>query len=476
MTIMKNLMALASLSLMMVLLFSACDKNEGREDKPLSSFSIAMNDIDRSIEVGVTPSDTTAMYIMGLISESELQEIGGEEGLSDYAAEILASGEGIVSQGVSSRIYEDLFYLTTYYAYVVEIRLQDDVYSLVGTPVVQSKLLKKSYISFEPAELTIAPFAISDNGYYVVGNFQDGSYLYDLRRDSLLVVPSVAFNDVTDDGVVFGQDLVSMEGLIYRNGEVEYVKGPDNAAEVCFFAANNDGSQAVGYYMNTSFQFMPFVYTNGVFETLEMPVTADGKPAAMGVAKGIGANGVIAGYGLIDMDYAETSLAWNLPGGTNLAIGNDLMSIEGDFWNYIYGDMFTYISHGGKYIASNYSDFTAGIWEEVINSYVYDVDSGELNSITDPQIENYRLGGVMDNGEITLSNTPYGLSEIPFIYSPDEAVLYNLNDYLQTRFNYVHESQIEGSLIAVSADCRIFVVASYGEGSGSGYVTNIFVM
>lgn len=462
----------------MMLAFASCEQGKNvPQEKPLAEFSITMNDVERTIEVGINPSDSTVFYVFDLLTEEEYLAVGAnEEGIKQLVSDEIASGEAMIVSGVRTQEFSDLLYMSTYYAYAVQIDNTDGNVTVNGTPVVVSKSLKKSFTTFEPEGITIAPFAISDNGYYLVGNFQDGSYLYDLRRDELTIVPAVAFNDVTNDGVIYGQDLTSYEGIIYRNGEIEYVQGIEGAAETCLFSVDPEGTVAVGYCMDAAYSIVPIKYENGVVSTLSFPVSADGAPIAHGAAKTIGANGVIAGYGLMNSDYSEVSVAWNLPDGSDRVLGKDIMSIssETDFWNYIYGDMFTYVSPNGKYIASNLSDFTAGVWEGVDYAYLYDVEADEFTTIDDSAIANYPVDGVMSNGDVFFKNVPYGLGDHPYVYSNSDSTVYTLKEYMRVKYGYETENPVEGSLITVSDDCKIFVTCTYGE--VSGYVTNIFVM
>lgn len=466
------------ISLLMMLAFASCDNGQkGPQEKPLAEFSITMNDVERTIEVGVNPSDSSVYYVFDLLTEEEYLAVGAnEEGIKQLVSDEIASGEAMIASGVTSYEYTDLLYMSTYYAYAVQIDNNDGVVTVNGTPVVMNKSLKKSFTTFEPQEMAIAPFAISDNGYYLVGNFQDGSYLYDLRRDELTIVPAIALNDITNDGIAFGQDLTSYEGVIYRNGEIEYVQGIEGAAETCFFSVNPEGTLAVGYCMDAAYSIVPIKYENGVVSALAYPVSADGAPVAHAAAKTIGANGVIAGYGLMDSDYSEVSVAWNLPDGSDRVLGKDLMDVnsETEFWNYIYGDMFTYVSPNGKYIASNLSDFTEGFMGAVEYAYLYDVEADEFITIDDPAIHNYPVDGVMSNGDVFFKNVPYGLGDHPYVYSKSDATVYTLKEYMRVKFGYETENPVEGSLITVSDDCKIFVTCTYGD--NTGYVTNIFVM
>jgi hypothetical protein len=185
---------------------------------------------------------------------------------------------------------------------------------------------------------------------------------------------------------------------------------------------------------------------------------------------------VIAGYGLMDSDYSEVSVAWNLPDGSDRVLGKDLMDVnsETEFWNYIYGDMFTYVSPNGKYIASNLSDFTEGFMGAVEYAYLYDVEADEFITIDDPAIHNYPVDGVMSNGDVFFKNVPYGLGDHPYVYSKSDATVYTLKEYMKVKYGYETENPVEGSLITVSDDCKIFVTCTYGD--NTGYVTNIFVM
>ena len=52
------------ISLLMMLAFASCDNGQkGPQEKPLAEFSITMNDVERTIEVGVNPSDSSMFSI-----------------------------------------------------------------------------------------------------------------------------------------------------------------------------------------------------------------------------------------------------------------------------------------------------------------------------------------------------------------------------------------------------------------------------
>ena len=212
----------------------------------------------------------------------------------------------------------------------------------------------RPYVEFAPEGTIIAPYAVSDNGRWVVGNYQGetmASYIYDVRRDSLTIVDGVMLYDITDAGVAYGKDFVSP--VYYEDGQIKTVAAPAGSMESGFYGVSPDGSVAVGYCMTEHTIMPPSVYENGTIANITGTDINGQTPDGI-VAKGIGANGNIAGY-LLDSEHGqEFGCMWS---GTSHEFDLFAEEYTGE-WNeelYAYrkryGDLEIVISPSGRYLA-----------------------------------------------------------------------------------------------------------------------------
>lgn len=75
---------------------------------------------------------------------------------------------------MSDELYSDLFWHTRYYAFAAQIN-DGTVY---GTPAVESVRTYRPYVELAPEGAMIAPYAVSDNGMWVVGNYTSDTAFY----------------------------------------------------------------------------------------------------------------------------------------------------------------------------------------------------------------------------------------------------------------------------------------------------------
>ena len=285
-----------------VAVLSSC--NEKGKGIVETSFEINMAQQDNCITVTIVPSENDAVYITGLVMEDDWTAFGGSDGLLQYINDQIAQGAEL-SSGTQSRMFEDLFWQTKYYTYAAQVNEG----AVIGTPVWEESMTYRPYVTFAPENVIIGPSAVSDNGRYIVGCSDAESFIYDVRLDSLTVVPNLIFYDVTDSGVVYGTS--GPYPLIWENGNPTDVTGiPDGSNDNCFFSVTPDGKTAVGYSMLGSSDMRPVIYENGVLSILPYDLDPEGKDATMAVASDIGSNGWITGY-ILDNTYMEVGCAWN---------------------------------------------------------------------------------------------------------------------------------------------------------------------
>ena len=192
-----------------VAVLSSC--NEKGKGIVETSFEINMAQQDNCITVTIVPSENDAVYITGLVMEDDWTAFGGSDGLLQYINDQIAQGAEL-SSGTQSRMFEDLFWQTKYYTYAAQVNEG----AVIGTPVWEESMTYRPYVTFAPENVIIGPSAVSDNGRYIVGCSDAESFIYDVRLDSLTVVPNLIFYDVTDSGVVYGTS--GPYPLIWENG------------------------------------------------------------------------------------------------------------------------------------------------------------------------------------------------------------------------------------------------------------------
>lgn len=449
----------------------SCERNGSVSQ---TAFEMQVTDNGNQILVTVAPSDENASYLSGIIMEDDWKNMGGTEGLTAYIDSLVGAGAAL-SAGTTNNRYEDLFWQTKYYAFAAQV--SDG--SVYGTPELKEVFIYRPYVEFAPEGLTIAPMAVSDNGLWVVGNYNgDGptSYIYDVRRDSLAIVSGVLFYDVTDNGVAYGRDM--MVPVIWNNGEITQVSVEGNMMESGFYGVTPDGVTAVGYAMDNAWKNKALLYENGAVSYLPATDLSDKEPAGA-VAKGIGSNGNISGY-IQDFDtYLEVGCAW-----TGASHEYDFYAKEFMEWNQEclegngayenkYGDVEVRISPNGRYYAGRVtvSDET---WDQPEFAYVFDSQDGKMYQVSDEAYSGWRPDAVSSTGLVFLSDVDMGISSQPYVYDYASNTVRTFADYAKSEYGYMPDGfTIQGSVVSVSEDAHT-VVADYA--SNNAFYTAIYFM
>lgn len=454
---------------LLVSVLTGCEKTP--ELPPVADLTISYAVVENSIEFTVSSSEPDQVYTVGLLTGEELEGIGGKDGLASYVSNLIATASPLeLFSGDAVVKYEDLQWFGTYYAFAAQINEN----ALYGEPVLSDAVtLVKSYIEFS-TESPICPASISDNGRYVVGNFVEDSYVYDLFTDELVIVEGATLYDITDDGVAYGNGSSNMP-VKYENGEIVDIQAPAVAQEACIMSITPDGSKGVGYMANEMYMFVPIVYQNGTISEMALGVGPEGTQAIGGAGKGIASNGVAAGY-LITSDYLEVSAVWDAAGNCE-AIGNDYAHFDEEyyFWDIVYGNMFTYISPNGKYVSAIRTVPGDTPWNQSYLPFLYDVETGEMNSVTEEECNGYnvmRVDAVSSDGLVFLSDTDMGFSSIPYVYSAGNGVE-PLQDYVERTYGVTLEADMNGTVIATSYDGKKMVLGNINMTDGT-YKTMIY--
>ena len=427
------------------------------------------NNETNTIRVSVIPSDENASYCVGLIMEDEYP---GEDGLVSYIEKYVSEGAELW-KGTYNEVYEDLFWNTDYYAFAAQI----DGGVVVGVPHVEKVKTYRPYVEFAPEGVLIAPYAVSDNGQWIVGNYDDGvspnSYIYDVRCDSLTVVQGVVFYDVTDDGTAYGEDMFCP--IFWKDGKTTQIPAPEGSSESGFFGVTPDGSVAVGYSMDESFRSKAIIYENGVLSDLTGTDIYDETPYGI-TAKGIGSNGNIAGYLVNNSDWLEIGCSWTGASHEFDLFPKEFMTEfneEMNAWTKRYGDLEMHISPNGKFLSA---------WVYVTESYesmpqyayVYDIESEKMYELSDNTYDYWRPCVVTSDGLLFLADAPTGISSQPYVYDFNTGKVETFKDYASATWGYSSEEAVfEGTVLAVSDDASV-IVGNYTD--ESNFYTTIYFM
>ena len=434
-----------------------------------ASFEINVSSEENTIAMTVVPSEAEAVYVAGIIMEDDYV---GEDGLTAWIESAVAEGADLRSGNWSER-YSDLFWHTKYYAYAAQIN--DG--KVVGTPAVQEQLIYRPYVDFAPEEVLIAPYAVSDNGLWVVGNYDDGtapnSYIYDVRRDSLTIVAGTVLYDVTDDGVAYGRD--NFVPVIVKDGQINTLSAPEGAMQAGFYGVTPDGNTAVGYTMDDMLNNKAIIYENGTMGSLTGTDLGGNTPVGI-AAKGIGSNGNIAGY-LTDFDYyVELGCLWlGASHEFDLFPKEYMTEFNEDMWAWTkrYGDLEMHISPNGKFVSAWV--YVTESWESQPQyAYVYDIEGDKMYEVSDNAYDSWRPCTVTSDGLLFLADTPSGISSQPYVYDFNTGKVETFKDCASATWGYSSEEAVfEGSVLAVSDDASV-IVGNYTD--ESHFYTTIYFM
>lgn len=466
--IMKKFYLMAVCLLTATVFFASCNKNNPTITEAAFEMQLGNNETN-TIRVSVIPSDENASYCVGLIMEDEYP---GEDGLVSYIEKYVSEGAELW-KGTYNEVYEDLFWNTDYYAFAAQI----DGGVVVGVPHVEKVKTYRPYVEFAPEGMLIAPYAVSDNGQWIVGNYDDGvspnSYIYDVRRDSLTVVQGVVFYDVTDDGTAYGEDMFCP--IFWKDGKTTQIPAPEGSSESGFFGVTPDGSVAVGYSMDESFRSKAIIYENGVLSELTGTDIYDETPYGI-TAKGIGSNGNIAGYLVNNSDWLEIGCSWTGASHEFDLFPKEFMTEfneEMNAWTKRYGDLEMHISPNGKFLSA---------WVYVTESYesmpqyayVYDIESEKMYELSDNTYDYWRPCVVTSDGLLFLADAPTGISSQPYVYDFNTGKVETFKDYASATWGYSSEEAVfEGTVLAVSDDASV-IVGNYTD--ESNFYTTIYFM
>lgn len=460
---------IAAVMLSAAVVFASCERNDN--SVPECNLVISMGSDDNTVRVSVAPSDESVDYLYGIIMEDDYAALG-EDGLVSYINDLISKGAPL-KQGSSSELYSDLFWHTRYYAFAAQVN-DGTVY---GTPVVESIRTYRPYVDFAPEGVLIAPYAVSDNGLWVVGNYDDGansnSYIYDVRRDELTVIQGCVLYDITDAGVAYGKDIAGP--VYYENGQIVPVQAPAGSSQSGFYGVSPDGAVAVGYSMDEDWNNEAIIYENGTLSNLTGTDLGGNTPVGI-VAKGIGSNGNIAGY-LTDFDYyVELGCLW-------LGASHEFDLFPKEFmtefnedmgaWTKRYGDLEMHISPNGKFLSAWV--YVTESWESMPQyAYVYDIEGEKMYEVSDNAYDCWRPCVVTSDGLLFLADTPDGVSSQPYVYDFNTGKVETFKDYASATWGYSSEEAVfEGSVLAVSDDASV-IVGNYTD--ESNFYTTIYFM
>lgn len=425
-----------------------------------ATFDMAVTQQENTVSVTVVPSDETVSYVHGLIMEDDYEAMGGQEGLTAYVEGLLTEGAEL-TQGTYSGLYRDLFWHTTYYLFAAQV--SDG--AVVGTPAVESVKTYRAYVEFAPEGVMIAPYAVSDNGLWVVGNYDDGvtpnSYVYDVRRDSLTIVNGVVLYDITDDGVAYGRD--NFSPIIYADGETQTLTVEGNPQQSGFYGVSPDGSVAVGFSMDANWVNQAIIYENGTMSFLTGTDLTGHEPAGI-VAKGIGSNGNIVGY-LVDFErWIEVGCSWTGTGHEfdfypmDHMVWNDELLDGGGAYEYRFGGLEIFTSPNGRYYTSQ-CEYTESWNYMPLKVYVYDTESDKMHVISETAYDDWRPCAVTSTGVAILADKSMGVSDYPYVYDINTGDVQLFSDYAAATYGYSAPEGvvIQGSILAVDESATVFV-------------------
>ena len=201
-----------------------------------------------------------------------------------------------------------------------------------------------------------------------------------------------------------------------------------------FYGVSPDGSVAVGYCMTEAYDNAAIVYENGTIANITGTDINGQTPDGI-VAKGIGANGNIAGY-LLDSEHGQE-----------------------------FGCMWRGTSHEFDLFADEYT----GEWNEEL--YTYTKRYGDLEIVISPS--GRYLAGKLQISE-SWEHMPFGVSSQPYVWDFSTDQVSTFADYASQQYGYAPEGvTIQGSVLATSDDGTV-VVGNYT--SDTAFYTTIYFM
>ncbi len=460
----------------MSVLFVSCSH---LSEAQLSDFLVvgAVGD-EGMVEFIVRPSNPDATYIVGLVDENNMSEMGGKDGVREYIEESLANGYvGAVYTDMSVHTYPNLTKYVNWYLYVAQVHNDQ----LVGDVAYSNATrIYSPYLEYKYPSAWSTATAISANGLWVVGAANgNNAFLYDVVAEKGENLFGGALSDVTNDGVCYGQDVEMQKPVKYENGKFSYVPLPDNRQGDAI-TVTSDGSKVYGWCSSPKRIFMPYVVDNGEFRELSLEGSfgvgymregSDVVEETHIVAARVGScadNGAAAGYGLDSGPMLEQGVVWKAD-GTFKVIGEGQMVFDEHSYtcNMIFGGYHTVISRDGTYAASKVGRHDGGF--EPVNSYpyLYDIEADQFIFPSDDDkmdMAGLSVCCVGNDGTLYLTDGSSG-----YIWRQDMGVM-NLQYYMENIYGSI-EPKMVGRLVDVSADGKTFVFCQGLEDAVEGAYT-----
>ncbi len=460
-----------------------------------SKFTIVGNTTEGDIvEFFVTPSDQNISYVVGLLEESVLMEIGGEAGLVSFVSQQVSSASNTHS-GTKNFSYPGLQPIVKWYLYAAEVENG----SVVGAPTLSAAVRIYEPYSEYLCEQFCVPVAISDNGLYIVGTYNGASFVYDRAfKDAVYVkAESSILVDVDDYGVAYGE--IDGAPISVTNAEPKFINLPQGASTGGVHAVSPDGSKYYGWYIKAGEalndgKIKPFVCDNGEFRNLSIEGSKsfsyiDNKTNdtaycdIIGASVNLGqcaANGALAGYALDNGPCWEQGVVW-YPDGTFKVIGEGKMFYDFS-WSYpgceyIFGDsQSNRISPNGKYAAGicvrSYEDIDL---PTVLIPYIYNMETGELLMAEESEctpFKSLKVDGVSSKGYVFLSDVEYLQGDIPYVWTPESGIM-TLEGFLENIYGSV-DPTMKGSVRGTSLDGDTYILGYDVESPKAGTLTSIY--
>ncbi len=471
----------------------SCTENPNGASGSMLSINGYATDAD-IIEFIVTPDNSNAPYVVGLLEEADIEAMGGEAGLADYVAQQVSSSSK-TQKGANTFSYPGLQPLVKWYLYAAYVK--DG--SLVGTPSLSPAVrIYEPYSEYLCKQFCV-PVAMSDNGLWIVATYNGVSFIYDRAYNdvSYLDVETSILVDVDNNGIAYGE----IDGAPIRvvDGEIEYLSLPTGSSSGGVHAVSPDGSKYYGWYLKsgTSLEdgsFLPYVCDNGQFRDLSLEGSKSfsyidnntNDTAYLDIVGGsvnmaqCAANGAAAGYGLDNGVAWEQGVVW-YPDGTFKVLGEGRMFFDFS-WDYpgveyIYGDITTRISPNGRYAAGicfrSYEDISIPM---VHIPFIYDMETGELFQAEESQCSMFtslRIDGVSSKGYVFLSDAAYLSGDIPLVWTPETNGIVALESFLENEYGSI-EPTMKGSVYSTTLDGDTYMLSYDVESPEPGTLTSIY--
>lgn len=338
-------------------------------------------------------------------------------------------------------------------------RYSDSKWASVEVDIEQSAF--KPYRQWT-ASNNAGPVAISDNGRYVVGSYQDNAFFLDLETEKFTEM-FADFADVSDAGKAVGTSQAGFIGY-YQNGEWSYltipsdIKGSDDE-ESGLLAIAPDGSFAVGYHMASSdvstpasekFGMMIPLYVSGE-SVSTLPEAAEGSlflPYYGTYGQHIASDGTILGTCVCDA-AGEVNVLWTSP-TENCRPVHLIGSPEGDYPVEGFINMENEITCKGRYVyGKGEKDMDGDTWTEIYPAF-YDRTTGEATFITDEDaVAEGFITCMTDDGVAFLNDTLQGTANQIYVW--ENGQLSKFQDWLAAGYDFPLQDEYGNDILPAAA-------------------------